>query len=119
MVSDPTVLIRDVESGAWLSGSGPVQVISASSVDKVVGVLARVETAVASGRSAAGFLSYEAAPAMDPALVTHAPGDLPLAWFAVYDALLPAPSPGLPRADSEGAEDWRPAVSRGVRPILV
>jgi para-aminobenzoate synthetase/4-amino-4-deoxychorismate lyase len=62
-------------------------VLRAERVEDVVPVLHAVERAVARGLHAAGFVAYEAAPAFDPALVTHPPDPrLPLAWFAVYEA---------------------------------
>jgi para-aminobenzoate synthetase / 4-amino-4-deoxychorismate lyase len=38
-----------------------------------------------SGSFVAVLLSYEAAPAFDPAFVTHPPSDFPLAWASVFD----------------------------------
>ncbi|HYR06650.1 MAG TPA: hypothetical protein VEQ60_02700, partial [Longimicrobium sp.] len=62
-------------------------VLRAERVDEVVAVLDAVERAVADGLHAAGFVAYEAAPAFDPALVTHPPDPrLPLAWFAIYES---------------------------------
>jgi para-aminobenzoate synthetase/4-amino-4-deoxychorismate lyase len=62
-------------------------VLRAERLDEVVPVLDAVERAVADGLHAAGFVAYEAAPAFDPALVTHPPDPrLPLAWFAVFEA---------------------------------
>ena len=62
--------------------------------EDVLPVLSAVDDAVAAGRSAFGFVAYEAAPALDPALTTHPPVDgLPLAWFGVSDGPAPAPPP--------------------------
>ena len=36
-------------------------------------------------RYAAGFISYEAAPAFDRALTTRPPDDFPLLWFGLYE----------------------------------
>lgn len=61
------------------------RVLRADTVDEVRPVLAAVQRAVDDGLHAAGFVAYEAAPAFDPALVTHPPDRrLPLAWFAFY-----------------------------------
>ena len=66
---------------------GLTRVLRAERVEEVVPVLRAVERAVAEGMHAAGFVAYEAAPAFDPAFVTHSPDPrLPLAWFAVYQA---------------------------------
>jgi para-aminobenzoate synthetase/4-amino-4-deoxychorismate lyase len=48
-------------------------------------VLERVASSCAAGTWAAGFLTYEAAPAFDPAFRTHEPSDLPVTWFGIYD----------------------------------
>ncbi|EFL49618.1 para-aminobenzoate synthase, subunit I [Solidesulfovibrio fructosivorans JJ]] len=56
-------------------------------------------------------LAYEAAPAFDPRLETHAPGETPLAFAAAY----PAPSEPPARAAASGdffVAPWRPLVSR-------
>ncbi|MCU0222916.1 MAG: aminodeoxychorismate synthase component I [Acidobacteria bacterium] len=64
----------------------PVAVLEARAPDEVPALLGEVERAAATGRWAAGFVAYEAAPAFDAALVTHPPGPLPSAWFALFDA---------------------------------
>ncbi len=96
---------------AWLLFRSPLSVISASRIGDVLPCLAEVETAVARGYHAAGFISYEAAPAFDNALTTRPPGELPLLWFGVYDSpesirqLPAAPTPNLP------AIPWQPEMS--------
>ena len=64
----------------------PVAVLEARAPLDVPPLLAEVERAAAAGRWAAGFVTYEAAPAFDGALVTRPPGALPAAWFALFDA---------------------------------
>jgi hypothetical protein len=59
--------------------------------DEVRPVLTAVEAAAQQGAWCVGFVRYEAAPAFDAALATHA-ADGPLAWFAVHDAPLPWPA---------------------------
>ena len=60
-----------------------------------------------SGSHVAVLLSYEAAPAFDPAFVTHAPSDFPLAWAAVFDD-----APDLSERSCTSAIVWEPLVSR-------
>jgi len=86
---DNDIILRDAD-GAWLRFRNPRKVLCAWTVDEVLPVL---EEAASSGDWAAGFVSYEAAPAFDSAL----PGresNRPLAWFGIYDppeiASLPA-----------------------------
>ena len=62
----------------------PVEVLAASRPDEVGPLLDRVRAATGRGLSAAGFLSYEAAPAFEPSLPA---GDraTTLAWFGLFD----------------------------------
>jgi len=81
-------MIHDCQQSQWLRFDHPLEVLTASRHDEVMPLLARVENAVRQqGHYAAGFISYEAAPAFDPALRTHSPrAGLPLAWFALLAA---------------------------------
>ncbi|MBX5437340.1 MAG: aminodeoxychorismate synthase component I [Alicyclobacillaceae bacterium] len=65
----------------------PVRVLDAWDADGVFRLLAEVRAGAAEGLFAIGFIAYEAAPAFDPAFVTHPPKPgLPLAWFALFRA---------------------------------
>jgi para-aminobenzoate synthetase/4-amino-4-deoxychorismate lyase len=64
----------------------PRAVITASELSEVRRALARVDEAAGAGRWVAGFVAYEAAPALDSALRARPRGPLPLVWFGVYDA---------------------------------
>ncbi|NNC75116.1 MAG: aminodeoxychorismate synthase component I [Acidimicrobiia bacterium] len=88
--------------------------------EDVVSALEEVETAVADGAWAAGFVAYEAAPAFDRALtVRRREFDdplrlLPLVWFAVFDRMEPF-DPAGPREDGPvpySMSRWRPSVPR-------
>src|SRR5512138_1342209 len=76
-----------------LAFAAPREVAAAFTAADVRGALARVEAAAAAGRWAAGFVAYEAAPALEPALSTRPPGQGPLVWFGIYDAPCAAPAP--------------------------
>jgi para-aminobenzoate synthetase/4-amino-4-deoxychorismate lyase len=80
----------------WLRFERPLRVLAATRLDEVRPLLREVESARRRGQWAAGFVSYEAAPAFDPALAAHPAGPLPLAWFALFDAPSPAEEPGWP-----------------------
>ncbi len=80
----------------WLCFRKPLQILHATRIDEVADALRALESALAQGRWVAGFLSYEAAPAFDPALSTHAPGPLPLLWFGVYEGPIAASAPPTP-----------------------
>ncbi len=66
------------------------QLIVAGDLSEVVPALKQVDAALAAGREVIGWLSYEAAPAFDPAMRTR-PHDphLPLVWFAVGGREMP------------------------------
>ena len=83
-----------------------------------------MERTVNNGLYAAGFVSYEAAPAFDPALTTHPPDDFPLAWFGLYPAPCRIADPGLTASTSTdisfdipwqatvNADDYREAIRK-------
>lgn len=63
----------------------PVEIIAAYRLEEVQPALNRVNHKVQEGYWAAGFVTFEAAKAFNPALTTHPPkSDLPLAWFGVF-----------------------------------
>jgi para-aminobenzoate synthetase / 4-amino-4-deoxychorismate lyase len=94
----------------------PVEIIEADALEEVRPALRRVERAAAEGLYAAGFVSYEAAPAFDRALRVRPKSELPLVWFALFDA--PATLEGATLEDSSrGGGDfqlstWEPSVTR-------
>ncbi len=90
----PEVLLHDADQQQWLHFHSPRELISAASPDDVPAVLRQVETRVEEeGLYAAGFLTYEAAAAFDPACHVFPPGDLPLAWFGLFDPPVQVPVP--------------------------
>jgi para-aminobenzoate synthetase/4-amino-4-deoxychorismate lyase len=87
----------------------PRQVLVAQQVDAVRAVLDAVHAAAQRGHWCVGYVRYEAAPAFDAALQTHA-ADGPLAWFAVHDA----PQPWPAEAAQEAARvEWHSGLERG------
>jgi para-aminobenzoate synthetase/4-amino-4-deoxychorismate lyase len=106
------LLLHDPQRG-WLRFARPLAVLQARTAAEVRPALAEIERQAArGGRFAAGFVSYEAAPAFDAAHgVQPAEGEaFPLLWFGLYgapeplsaQALQAAAPPELPR------RDWRP-----------
>jgi para-aminobenzoate synthetase / 4-amino-4-deoxychorismate lyase len=108
----PRVLLYDSLAGAWESFSRPITVIETGQHDEVVDCLKRVEHLVESrGLHAAGFVSYEAAPAFDPALTVHDAPGFPLLWFGLFAGVeAGARSPGFSRNLAHGS-DWQPSVT--------
>lgn len=87
-------------------------IVRADALGDVLDALRAVEDAVAGGAHAAGFVAYEAAPAFDPALVTH-PADprLPLLWFALFDRRIDADLAELSDDGDASLGELRPDVA--------
>jgi hypothetical protein len=81
-----TVVLYNSEARQWLRFSSPKQVVSTNVTSEVIPLLQYIENIVeAKNLYAAGFLSYESAPAFDGALrVKKAGKDFPLLWFGLY-----------------------------------
>jgi para-aminobenzoate synthetase / 4-amino-4-deoxychorismate lyase len=97
---------------------GPVGVVEARRPDEVADVIAAAEASAQRGLWVGGFVTYEAAPGLDPALAvrTRDPDDpfaeMPLAWFAMFERREQTALPE-PRDDGAGgAAPWRPSMDR-------
>lgn len=120
-----SIVIHDPKAGRWLLFENPVRVVSAATPEDVAPALLGLEKAVREdGLHAAGFLSYEAAPAFDAALKIR-PDDsgFPLLWFGLYAAPLSSPHCPLPTLASSAlaaevapgplpAAHWTPSITR-------
>ncbi len=87
--SSPVIFLQETEGtgcSQWLEFRAPDRILSIRDIRQVVPALVEIDAAVRRGCWAAGFLSYEAAPAFDAALQTRRPGPLPLLWFGIYKA---------------------------------
>jgi para-aminobenzoate synthetase/4-amino-4-deoxychorismate lyase len=81
-------LIQQDACDTWLSFEQPRAILATHRLDEVAPILAQVmEWVDKHGYWAAGFISYEAAPAFDSSLLTHPPGVAPLIWFGIYAQL--------------------------------
>jgi len=88
-----------------------VEEITAQTLDGVLPALRKIESAVAAGNHAAGFLSYEAAAGVDPDLTTRPAGALPLLWFGIYSQRNEMAPPELAAGEHYAAWDWVPSLS--------
>jgi para-aminobenzoate synthetase / 4-amino-4-deoxychorismate lyase len=69
----------------WLHFANPHRITSVADIDDVHKALQEIERLVEENNwHAAGFVSYEAAPAFDNALHVLGAGDFPLLWFGLY-----------------------------------
>jgi para-aminobenzoate synthetase/4-amino-4-deoxychorismate lyase len=94
----------------------PQSVYSAAVPDQVPDVVVKAQQAAARGQWAVVMLSYEAAPAFDPALAAHTGDGFPLALVAIYDDAESSPAiSGISSATllpETNAEPWAPQTSR-------
>lgn len=105
----------------------PDRVVVARTIAEVPSAMAAVDQGLRDGLYAAGYVAYEAAPAFDRALTTHAPSAVPLVYFGLFrsvetaaslaDATLPTPlewTPELSAADhARGVAAIREAIAEG------
>jgi para-aminobenzoate synthetase/4-amino-4-deoxychorismate lyase len=109
MIQTDEIILRDGEE--WLHFANPHRVIVANRLQDVLPALREIEDAVnLNGLHAAGFLSYESAPAFDAAHQTHPTTGFPLLWFGLYPQprLISLPQPDSPKP----ALIWSPTVDR-------
>lgn len=79
------VLIHDADQRQWLSFTRPKQIYAVSQPGDILPTLDRIEQNVSRDKLwAVGWVSYEAAGAFDPALVTHKSTEFPLLWFGLF-----------------------------------
>ncbi len=79
-----------------------VELVDARSIDEVLPALRRIEEQVAQGLHAAGYISYEAAPAFDPALPSRAGALGPLLRFGVFELREEVLPPAALAGESDG-----------------
>lgn len=105
-------IIRDAATGHWLRFAGRKQVIATDRIHEVADCLREVEHLVEKKRwAAAGFLSYEAAPAFDRALAVRSGDVFPLVYFILCDR---PEAVDLPPTTGRIAEmAWKPTVESG------
>jgi len=87
MITAPFVLFESYDrnpAGRSFHFVNCVEEISATTPARIIPALRRIESAVRNGLHAAGFLSYEAAPAFEPNFRVKAGADFPLLWFGLF-----------------------------------
>ena len=116
------IILYDAAAEQWLRFRNARRIIAATQTGEVESALKRVESLVSENRwHAAGFLSYEAAGAFDPALKTRTPGDIPLLWFGLYPQpeaiFLPGPDYRSYRLGEPNSSVSRPDYTRAIKRI--
>jgi len=119
MKGTPQVILQSHAAGESHSFrfSGLFEEISTNTLAEVIPALRKVESCVAQGYHAAGFLSYEAAAAFDSAFITSPPGDFPMLWFGIFAerrAVAVGSSDKENTTNSSGfvISDWKSTVNR-------
>jgi para-aminobenzoate synthetase/4-amino-4-deoxychorismate lyase len=87
----------------------PSEIREAKRSDEVVPLLEFAEARALAGAYVLVMLSYEASPAFDSALTTHAATEFPLAWAAVFDAVSEVDERG---GGEFAVSGWQPRVSK-------
>lgn len=81
------LILHDNQSGKWLWFDQPLDVFSSDRPDTVLSILRETEQVTRNqNKFAAGFISYEAAPAFDPDLSVKKSTGFPLIWFGIFEA---------------------------------
>lgn len=106
------IILHHHASSRWLRFRNPSHVIETGTIGDIKTALREIEAQVRrKGLYAAGFISYEAAGAFDPALCAKTPQDFPLLWFGLYSSPeeieLPEPDFG-----AYYLGDWIPSVGK-------
>lgn len=106
--------MQDQQSGGtrWLCFRKPVEVIQADSPDEVPCCLDLIDERANAGFHVAGFISYEAAPGFDRALVTHPASVVPCLWFGVFDRHDEVPLRAIGGEKRFSFGEWTPSISR-------
>lgn len=105
------VILQDKQGARWLHFDDPLQVFMTSDLIKIPQLLIEIESKVEEqGLFAAGYISYEAAPAFDAALLVRPPSSQPLIWFGLYER--PNSSTDLAPCGPYQVGEWQASISR-------
>jgi len=78
-------IIYNQFANEWFKFKDPLQIFQTFSIKEVISILKTIDNEVRGNIYAAGFISYEAAPAFDPALKAKDLSSFPLCWFGLYN----------------------------------
>jgi para-aminobenzoate synthetase/4-amino-4-deoxychorismate lyase len=108
--SRPFVLLDDAsaQGGRTKLYRQPIDVIVARESGQIASALETMRRAVRAGHHVAGYLSYEAGPALEPHFdaVTADPGDPPLIWMGIFEAAESIAPDALPSLLGDSAGTW-------------
>ena len=105
----PWARFDDLRSGESLRCPPASRVLTTTRLDEVAGVLQEVHEATEAGSWAYGFVSYEAAPGLDPRLPGGwTPGQPPLVWFGLCTEPSRVDPPAAGDLPAPPVRPWRP-----------
>lgn len=108
-----TVTLHDARQHQWLEFSEPIDVVRVDALADVRAALAIVEQRVNTDQLwAAGFVSYDAAPAFDMALASRRDERTPLLWFGLFREPIRIDRPSAERRPKQTPLRWSPDISR-------
>jgi para-aminobenzoate synthetase/4-amino-4-deoxychorismate lyase len=113
----PVIVLPAPEHSGLVRYDSPRAIFEMHDLDQVVPLLRHLEEEVeGSGLHAAGFLSYEAGRAFDPAMPHLSYAPFPLAWFGLFD-----PPVDLPLAEPPAcpAPDWAPELDAAAHALAL
>jgi len=109
LINRDEVLVKHGDK--WLHFSHPYEILQTQNISEVRGILDQTENLVnVNNWHAAGFVSYEAAPAFDQAAQTLNSVDFPLIWFGLYPEpfVIELPKPQV----NTITMDWKPDIDQ-------
>ncbi|HEY6008961.1 MAG TPA: aminodeoxychorismate synthase component I [Geobacteraceae bacterium] len=117
MTTAPTVILESHSPGrdrASYAFSGLVTEVTAIDAAGVIPALERLETAIAQGYHAAGFVTYEAAAGLATELPTRPSGEQPLVWFGIFRHRRTVTAGAFARdAAAAATSHWSPSLAPG------
>ncbi len=105
-----TIALFNQFENEWHVFKSPVMVLETFSIEEVIPLLEKIEDYVSDGFFAAGFLSYEAAPAFDSAFVVKETKDFPLCWFGIYKSFSTF-NPMVYKKQEYKISAWEPSIT--------
>lgn len=88
----------------------PIQILTAQTINEIMPCMKMIQQAVKDGFYAAGYISYEAAPAFNNELPVKTGNIMPLLWFGIFNDPINQKLEHRALADTN-AVDWKPTVS--------
>ena len=79
----------------------PVKILQTSNLEEVAKLMEEAGNAVQEGYYAAGFVSYEAAPAFNPEMQVRSASEFPLIWFGIFE------KPKTPENNGRSEEEYQ------------